>query len=207
MLVSEVTKGGAADKAGLKAGDVIVQVDGKSISGVEELRAALNDNFTDDTRKVSLTIVRDHHEQTVNAELTRSQPGRSAPPAPRAELCQRWRNPAQADQTRAGRPAPALAESQRALVQAEVLKQQQQMRERMAAPTPGADALAQGPAQANAEPPRRAASRRGDLTEGRPGASPAGKYFRHTTHGRRFRKSGLPPVPHGLQPELSSLVF
>ncbi len=73
VLISEVTKGGAADKAGLKAGDVIVQVDGKPISGVEELRAALNDNFTGDTRKVSLTIVRDHHEQTVNAELTRSQ--------------------------------------------------------------------------------------------------------------------------------------
>ena len=71
VLIAEVTKGGAADKAGLKAGDVIVQVDGKPIGGVEELRSALNDNFTDDTRKVSLTIVRDHHEQTLNAELTR----------------------------------------------------------------------------------------------------------------------------------------
>jgi len=75
ILISEVTKGGAADKAGLKAGDVIVQVDGQPISGVEELRATLNDNFTGDTRKVNLTIVRDHHEQTVSAELTRSPAG------------------------------------------------------------------------------------------------------------------------------------
>src|SRR5271157_1576454 len=73
VLVSEVTTGGAADKAGLKAGDVIVQVDGKPISDVEELRSALNDNFTGDTRKVSLTIVRDHHQQTINADMTRPQ--------------------------------------------------------------------------------------------------------------------------------------
>ncbi len=74
VLVSEVTKGGAADKAGLKAGDVIVQVDGKPIGGVDELRSALNENFTGDTRKVSLTIVRDRQEQTITAELTRTSP-------------------------------------------------------------------------------------------------------------------------------------
>ncbi len=72
VLVAEVTKGGAADKAGLKAGDVIVQVDGKPISGVDELRSALNDNFEGDTRKVTLTIIRDHQEQTLTAELTRA---------------------------------------------------------------------------------------------------------------------------------------
>jgi PDZ domain-containing secreted protein len=75
ILISEVTKGGAADKAGLKAGDVIVLVDGQPISGVEELRANLNDNFTGDTRKVSLTIVRDRHEQSLNVDLTRSPAG------------------------------------------------------------------------------------------------------------------------------------
>jgi serine protease Do len=74
VLISEVTIGGPADKAGLKAGDVIVQVDGQPVRGVEELRHSLNDNFTGDTRKVNLTIIRDHHEQTITAELTRSQP-------------------------------------------------------------------------------------------------------------------------------------
>ncbi len=72
VLVAEVTKGGAADKAGLKAGDVIVQVGGKPISGVDELRSALNDNFEGETRKVTLTIIRDHQEQTLTAELTRT---------------------------------------------------------------------------------------------------------------------------------------
>jgi C-terminal processing protease CtpA/Prc len=130
VLIFEVTKGGAADKAGLKAGDVIVQVDGKSINGVEELRDALNDNFTGDTRKVSLTIVRDHHEQTVNADLTRSQTwekhtSSTAASARNLALAQIR---AQADQQRAqAAQMRAMAASQRALVRAEVLKQSQQV--------------------------------------------------------------------------------
>ena len=75
VLVAEVAAGGSGDKAGLKAGDVIAQVDGKDISGVRELRAALNSKFTGETRKVTLTIVRDHHEKTIQAELTRSPAG------------------------------------------------------------------------------------------------------------------------------------
>ena len=132
VLIAEVTTGGAADKAGLKAGDVIVQVDGKSISGVEELRAALNDNFTGDTRKVSLTIVRDHHEQTVNADLTRS-PAREKHTSSatgqnltqamaQLQRAQAEQQRAQADQLR------ALADQKRALLQAELMKQKQQER-------------------------------------------------------------------------------
>jgi len=109
ILISEVTKGGAADKAGLKAGDVIVQVDGRPISGVEELRATLNDNFTGDTHKVNMIIVRDHHEQTVSVELTRS-PAREMHTSSAARQGY--------DQ--------ALAQL-RAQIQAEVAAQQQQM--------------------------------------------------------------------------------
>jgi serine protease Do len=130
VLISEVTVGGAADKAGLKAGDVIVQVDGKPISDVEELRSALNDNFTGDTRKVSLTIVRDHHEQTVNADLTRSQSwekqtssaaGQSYGQA-LAQMQAQAKQRAQAEQLR------ALSESQRATLRSELSRQQQQMK-------------------------------------------------------------------------------
>jgi len=130
VLITEVTAGGAADKAGLKAGDVIVQVAGKPISDVEELRAALNDNFTDDTRKVSLTIVRDHHEQTVNAELTRhpSEEKRTANATSQSlaqALAQLKRAQAEQQRTQANQ-LRALADQQRALVQAEVLKQKAQ---------------------------------------------------------------------------------
>jgi membrane-associated protease RseP (regulator of RpoE activity) len=88
VLVREVMVGSAAEKGGLKAGDVIVQVDSKPVGGVNELRGALNDNFTDDTRKVNLTIVRDHHEQTVTVDLTRSAAGaRHTAEAARRGLC------------------------------------------------------------------------------------------------------------------------
>ena len=134
MLISEVTLGGAADKAGLKAGDVIVQVDGKPVSGVEELRDALNDNFTGDTRKVSLTIVRDRREQTVNAELTRShtRDKRTSEAIGEGNDLDLAELPAQLGELRAAADhVRALADEQRNLAQAkvhmEVVKQQKQL--------------------------------------------------------------------------------
>jgi len=67
--------GSAAEKAGLKAGDVIVAVDGKSVATVAELRQALESNPSKEERKVNLTVVRDRHEQTVPVELERLGPG------------------------------------------------------------------------------------------------------------------------------------
>lgn len=74
ILVREVVVGSAAEKAGLKAGDVIVQVDGKPVSSVGELRSALASATTEEKRKVNLTIVRDRHEQTVSVELEKPAP-------------------------------------------------------------------------------------------------------------------------------------
>jgi membrane-associated protease RseP (regulator of RpoE activity) len=71
VLVREVVAGSPAAKAGLKAGDVIVAVDGKGVATVAELRRALELKPGGETRKLSLTIVRDHHEQTVPVELER----------------------------------------------------------------------------------------------------------------------------------------
>lgn len=129
VLVSEVTTGGAAEKAGIKAGDVIVQVEGKPINGMEELRSALNDNFTGDTRKVSLTIVRDRHEQTVSAELTRSQMWEkrtsNAVADSSAEALDQLKRAQDDGQLRQEVLARKLADAQRAMVQAEVLKEKQ----------------------------------------------------------------------------------
>ena len=128
VLISEVTAGGAADKAGLKAGDVIVQVDGKPVSCIEELRSALNDNFEGDTRKCRLTIVRDRHEQTVSADLTRTRSwGKRTYSTTQQDLGRAMAEMqrAQADQQRAqAEQLRREAERQRALVQAEVAKQE-----------------------------------------------------------------------------------
>jgi hypothetical protein len=75
ILVREVVVGSAAEKAGLKAGDVIVAVDGKSVATVTELRQALEIKPSKEDRKVNLTVVRDRHEQTVPVELERQGPG------------------------------------------------------------------------------------------------------------------------------------
>ncbi len=138
VLISEVTIGGPADKAGLKAGDIIIQVDGLPVRGVQELRHALNDNFPGDTRKVNLTIVRDRHEQTVSAELTRSQPlekRTSNGTGPASELdfgllpAQTVQLRSQADQMRAqANQIHALADTQRAVIQSEVLQQQKYLK-------------------------------------------------------------------------------
>jgi C-terminal processing protease CtpA/Prc len=71
VLVREVVVGSPAAKAGLKAGDVIVAVDGKSVATVAELRKALEIKSGEEKRKLDLTVVRDHHEQTVPVELER----------------------------------------------------------------------------------------------------------------------------------------
>jgi membrane-associated protease RseP (regulator of RpoE activity) len=71
VLVREVEAGSPAAKAGLKAGDVIVAVDGKGVTTVAELRKALELKAGEEKRKLSVTIVRDHHEQIVPVELER----------------------------------------------------------------------------------------------------------------------------------------
>jgi membrane-associated protease RseP (regulator of RpoE activity) len=76
VLVREVVVGSAAEKAGLKAGDVIVAVDGKEVATVSKLRRALAGD-TEEKRKVTLTIVRDKREQTLTVEV--EPPERAGP--------------------------------------------------------------------------------------------------------------------------------
>lgn len=86
VLVREVTVGSAAEKAGLKAGDVIVALDGKEIASVGKLRRALaGEKEQTEKRKVALTIVRDKREQTLTVELDPAQ--QTGPhPVMRAEM-------------------------------------------------------------------------------------------------------------------------
>ena len=62
-LVSEVRDGSAAAKAGLRAGDVITEVDGKQIKNQFDIIKAVNDKKDGD---VSVTFIRDGKRQTVN---------------------------------------------------------------------------------------------------------------------------------------------
>ncbi|MBI1790220.1 MAG: PDZ domain-containing protein [Acidobacteria bacterium] len=67
VLVRSVTKGSAAEKAGIKAGDVIVKVDDKKVSGPRELSNQLRG--TQSKKSFSLTVVRERREMTLSVTL------------------------------------------------------------------------------------------------------------------------------------------
>ncbi len=66
VLVSDVHKGSAGEKAGLKAGDVITNVDGQAVRNVADLRTQLRAKRS--ASSIALTVVRDGKETTVNAQ-------------------------------------------------------------------------------------------------------------------------------------------
>ncbi|MFT3678524.1 MAG: PDZ domain-containing protein [Chitinophagaceae bacterium] len=68
VVINEVTKESAAEKAGLKKGDIITSIDGKKIEDPDDLTKAIRDHKPGD--KVSVGYIRDKKEQKVTAELT-----------------------------------------------------------------------------------------------------------------------------------------
>ena len=62
VMINEVRADSPAAKAGLKAGDIIVEVDGKAVKGDIDLIRAIAEKKEGD---VSLTIVRDRNRQTI----------------------------------------------------------------------------------------------------------------------------------------------
>jgi len=73
VLVTSVTDGSAASRAGIKAGDVITSVNGSRVHSREDLTRGLRDTKDD---KVQIGIVRDKKESSVTATV--EQPRRRA---------------------------------------------------------------------------------------------------------------------------------
>ena len=84
ILVREVRAGSAADKAGLKAGDVIIKLDSKPVSSLGELRQQLRDKT--DEKSVSLGILRKGSEMNVAITIEKPQPMESTHMMRRAQL-------------------------------------------------------------------------------------------------------------------------
>ncbi len=70
VLVRSVKKGSPAENAGLRAGDVIVKVDGERISDAADLRSALRGHRG---KAFPITIVRDRREQNVTVTLPKPE--------------------------------------------------------------------------------------------------------------------------------------
>ncbi|HEU5230336.1 MAG TPA: trypsin-like peptidase domain-containing protein [Ktedonobacteraceae bacterium] len=66
-LITNVTPGGPAAQAGLRAGDIIVQIDGKPVANVSSLSSALVSKNPGD--KVAVGIYRGNQQETVNVTL------------------------------------------------------------------------------------------------------------------------------------------
>jgi serine protease Do len=77
VLVRAVTRGSAADTAGLKAGDVITKIDGQAVSSPRNIAPF----FRRSGQNVTLTVVRNHKELTLNVKLAKNLllPGESLP--------------------------------------------------------------------------------------------------------------------------------
>jgi len=74
--VRSVNAGSAAEKAGLKAGDVITSFNGEPIHGLAELRSKLGDS--NEGKTVKLGVLRNKSALNVDVEIpsTKSKPGK-----------------------------------------------------------------------------------------------------------------------------------
>ncbi len=66
-IIADVEKGGPAEKAGIKAGDVVVEFNGRKITGSAHLRYLVAS--TPPNTKVTLKIIRDGNEKEITVKL------------------------------------------------------------------------------------------------------------------------------------------
>ncbi|MDD3732297.1 MAG: PDZ domain-containing protein [candidate division Zixibacteria bacterium] len=71
VLITDVAEDSPAEKAGLKAGDVIIAVDGEEVEDAGDVREIIQDKEIGETAEVS--IVRDKKEQLVKVEVAESE--------------------------------------------------------------------------------------------------------------------------------------
>ncbi len=67
LLVTRVTKGGPAEKAGVRVGDVIVRADGRKMDSVDRLSSIIQDKKKGD--KLKIELVRDKKTMTLEVEV------------------------------------------------------------------------------------------------------------------------------------------
>jgi serine protease Do len=80
-MIDEVTPGSPGQRAGLKPGDIVIELDGKKVTDSRQLQLMIAEKPPGS--KVTIKIVRDGREQTVTVQLGESptqlasQPGDS----------------------------------------------------------------------------------------------------------------------------------
>jgi len=67
VLIAGVNEGSSAEKAGIKAGDIVISLDGKQIKNVAQLRNQIGSRRVGDA--VKLTVLRDGRTKTIKAKV------------------------------------------------------------------------------------------------------------------------------------------
>lgn len=83
VLVRSVNKATVAEKAGLKAGDVLLKVDDTKVTTPRDVTAAIRAARTKDKKQVSLLVMRDKREITLNATFEDEATSEKAAPRSR----------------------------------------------------------------------------------------------------------------------------
>ena len=73
VLISTVDDGSPASRAGLKAGDIITSVDGRTVARVDDVSQAMRSKRSGD--QVAIGITRNHKAQVINVTLGDLRPG------------------------------------------------------------------------------------------------------------------------------------
>ena len=68
VLVRSVVKGSSAEKAGIKAGDVILKVDGTTVTNPREISSVLR-SIRGTKRTIPVVVSRERKETTINVTL------------------------------------------------------------------------------------------------------------------------------------------
>jgi serine protease Do len=74
VLVRSVFKGSAAEKAGLKAGDVLLRVDKDSVTTPREVTGAIRDSRKSGKNSFPVVLMRDHKEMTLTVTIEDAHP-------------------------------------------------------------------------------------------------------------------------------------
>ena len=73
LLISKITEGGPAQKAGLKVGDVILKADGKRVENVRQLSGLIQDK--EKGEKIKIEFLREKKLHTVEVEIEEEERG------------------------------------------------------------------------------------------------------------------------------------
>jgi len=103
VLVGKVLSGGAAEKAGVKVGDLILSIDGKAVSDPGELSEAIQER---EGKTVDVELVRDKRTLHVKATLPELEESEDEPTGPRAWM---WAAPVAPTPVAPPVPPPAAA--------------------------------------------------------------------------------------------------